>query len=84
MEFEQDIVLNPKMKILFISWNIQSKNDNQEENLNTVILLTEKRSSYFKSYTLKIRKSNYEETKLIQTLKIYKNCQKLHKINWQY
>jgi Tfp pilus assembly protein PilF len=80
-KFEQDIVFNPKNEnsYLYLAkiYNLK-KNDNQEEkNLNTVILLNPKNEAAILSLTLlKIRKSNYEETKkLIQNFKNI--CKKL-------
>ena len=69
-KFEQDIVFNPKNEYSYLYlakiYNFK-KNDNQEEkNLNTVILLNPKNEeAIFKLALLKIRKSNYEETKKI-------------------
>ncbi len=67
-KFEQDIVFNPKNEssYLFLAkiHNFK-KNDNREEkNLNTVILLNPKNEEAILNLALlKIRKSNYEETK---------------------
>ena len=83
-KFEQDIVFNPKNEnsYLYLAkiFNFK-KNDNLEEkNLNTVILLNPKNEEAILNLALlKIRKSNYEETKnLIKDFKkICKNmCQK--------
>ncbi len=67
-KFEQDIVFNPKSETsyLYLSKIYKfKKNDNQEEkNLNTVILLNPKNEEAILNLAfLKIRKSNYEETK---------------------
>ena len=80
-KFEQDIVFNPKNETSYLYlakiYNFK-KDDNQEEkNLNTVILLNPKdEEAIFNLALLKIRKSNYEETKkLIKNFK--KVCKKL-------
>ena len=80
-KFEQDIVFNPKNEISYLYlakiFNFK-KDDNQEEkNLNTVILLNPKNEeAIFNLALLKIRKSNYEETKKL--IKNFKNvCKKL-------
>ncbi len=80
-KFEQDIVFNPKNEnsYLYLSkiYNF-NKNDNQEEkNLNTVILLNPKNEeAIFNLALLKIRKSNYEETKKL--IDSFKNvCKKM-------
>ena len=80
-KFEQDIVFNPKNEnsYLYLAkiYNFK-KDDNQEEkNLNTVILLNPKtEEAIFNLTLLKIRKSNYDETKkLIKNFK--KVCEKL-------
>ena len=83
-KFEQDIVFNPKseMSYLYLSkiFNNLNKKDLEEQNLNTVILLNPKNEEAILNLALlKIRKSNYEETKkLIKDFKkICKNmCQK--------
>ena len=78
-KFEQDIVFNPKNEnaYLYLSkiYN-HEKNDNQEEkNLNTVILLNPKNEEAILNLAyLKIRKSNYKETK-----KLIKNFKKICK-----
>ena len=79
--FEQDIVFNPKNESSYLYlakiYNFK-KDDNQEEkNLNTVILLNPKNEeAIFNLALLKIRKSNYEETKKL--IKNFKNvCKKL-------
>ena len=80
-KFEQDIVFNPKNEnsYLYLSKIYNFKNDdNQEErNLNTVILLNPKNEEAILNLALlKIRKSNYEETKKL--IKKFKNvCKKL-------
>ena len=75
LKFEKDIVFNPKNEnsYLYLAkiYNFQ-KNDNQEEqNLKTVILLNPKNEeAIFNLGLLKIRKSNYDEAKkLIETFK---------------
>ena len=80
-KFEQDIVFNPKNEnsYLYLAkiYNFE-KNDNQEEkNLNTVILLNPKNEEAVMNLVLlKIRKSNYEETKKL--IKNFQNiCKKL-------
>ena len=79
-KFEQDIVFNPKNEnsYLYLAkiYNFE-KNDNQEEkNLNTVILLNPKNEEAVMNLVLlKIRKSNYEETKKL--IKNFKDVCKL-------
>ena len=80
-KFEQDIVFNPKNETSYLYlakiYNFK-KDDNQEEkNLNTVILLNPKNEeAIFNLALLKIRKSNYEETKkLIKNFKVI--CKKM-------
>ncbi len=82
-KFEQDLVFNPKNEnsYLFLAkiFNFK-KDDNQEEsNLKTVILLNPKNEeAIYHLALLKIRKSNYSETKkLLDTFKA--NCKKLCK-----
>ncbi|MAH89780.1 MAG: hypothetical protein CMI78_00805 [Candidatus Pelagibacter sp.] len=78
-KFEQDIVFNPKNESSYLYlakiYNFE-KDDNQEEkNLNTVILLNPKNEeAIFNLALLKIRKSNYDETK-----KLIKNFKKVCK-----
>ena len=80
-KFEKDIVFNPKNEnsYLYLSKIYKfKKDDNQEEkNLNTVILLNPKNEEAILNLAfLKIRKSNYSETKkLIKDLT--KVCKKL-------
>ena len=80
-KFEKDIVFNPKNEnsYLYLAKIFKfKKDDNQEEkNLNTVILLNPKNEEAILNLAfLKIRKSNYSETKnLIKDLK--KVCKKL-------
>ena len=80
-KFEQDLVLNPKNEssYLYLAKIFKLKNDdNQEEsNLKTVILLNPKNEeAIYHLALLKIRKSNYSETKkLLENFK--KNCQNL-------
>ena len=76
LKFEQDIVFNPKseMAYLYLSKIFKNldKKDLQEQNLKTVILLNPKNEeAIFNLALLKIRKSNYNETKkLIKDLKV--------------
>ncbi len=74
-KFEQDIVFNPKNEnsYLYLAkiFNFKNNNIQEEKNLNTVILLNPKNEeAIFNLALLKIRKSNYEETKtLIENFK---------------
>ena len=74
-KFEKDIVFNPKNEnsYLYLAKIHKFKNDDsqEEKNLNTVILLNPKNEEAILNLaSLKIRKSNYSETKnLIQDLK---------------
>ena len=80
-KFEQDIVFNPKNEksYLYLSkiFNEQEKKELEEKNLNTVILLNPKNEeAVLNLVLLKIRKSNYEETKKL--IKDFKDiCKKL-------
>ena len=80
-KFEQDLVFNPKNEnsYLYLAKIFKLKNDdNQEEsNLKTVILLNPKNEeAIYNLALLKIRKSNYTETKkLLDNFK--KNCQNM-------
>ena len=80
-KFEQDLVFNPKNEnsYLYLAKIFKlKKDDNQEEsNLKTVILLNPKNEeAIYNLALLKIRKSNYSETKkLLDSFK--KNCQNL-------
>ena len=80
-KFEQDLVFNPKNEnsYLYLAKIFKLKNDdNQEEsNLKTVILLNPKNEeAIYNLALLKIRKSNYSETKkLLDNFK--KNCHKM-------
>ena len=80
-KFEKDIVFNPKNENSYLylaKIHKLKKDDSQEEkNLNTVILLNPKNEEAILNLAfLKIRKSNYSETKnLIKDLK--KVCKKL-------
>mgnify|MGYP001437140357 CR=1 FL=1 len=75
-KFEQDIVFNPKNEnsYLYLAkiYNFQKNDDQEERNLKTVILLNPKNEeAIFNLALLKIRKSNYNETKkLIKDLKV--------------
>tara|TARA_Y100001936_G_C15989349_1_gene621411 strand:- start:195 stop:617 length:423 start_codon:yes stop_codon:yes gene_type:complete len=74
-KFEQDIVFNPKNEnsYLYLAkiYNFKKNDDQEERNLKTVILLNPKNEeAIFNLALLKIRKSNYKETKkLIKDLK---------------
>ena len=74
-KFEQDIVFNPKNEnsYLYLAkiFNFKNNNIQEEKNLNTVILLNPKNEeAIFNLALLKIRKSNYDETKtLIENFK---------------
>ena len=80
-KFEQDIVFNPKNEssYLYLSkiYNFKKDDSQEEKNLNTVILLNPKNEEAILNLALlKIRKSNYEETKKL--IKSFKNvCKKL-------
>ena len=80
-KFEQDLVFNPKNEnsYLYLAKIFKLKNDdNQEEsNLKTVILLNPKNEeAIYNLALLKIRKSNYSETKkLLENFK--KNCKNM-------
>ena len=82
-KFEQDIVHNPKNEnsYLYLAkiYSFKKNDDQEEENLNTVILLNPKNEEAILNLAfLKIRKSNYEETKKL--IKSFKNiCKKLCK-----
>ena len=75
-KFEQDIVFNPKNEnsYLYLAkiYNFKKNDDQEERNLKTVILLNPKNEeAIFNLALLKIRKSNYNETKeLIKDLKV--------------
>ena len=79
-KFEQDIVFNPKNEnsYLYLAkiYKFKKNDDLEETNLKTVILLNPKNEEAILNLTfLKIRKSNYSESKkLIKTFKkIWKN-----------
>ena len=80
-KFEQDLVFNPKNEnsYLYLAKIFKFKNDDYQEELNlkTVILLNPKNEeAIYNLALLKIRKSNYSETKeLLDNFK--KNCQKM-------
>jgi len=80
-KFEQDIVFNPKNEksYLYLAkiFKQEEKDDLEEQNLNTVILLNPKNEEALYLLTLlKIKKSNYEESsKLIK--KFHKVCKKI-------
>ena len=80
-KFEKDIVYNPKNEnsYLYLAKIHKFKKDDSEEekNLNTVILLNPKNEeAVLNLVLLKIRKSNYEETKKL--IKDFKDiCKKL-------
>ena len=79
--FERNIVFNPKNEksYLFLSqiYNFKKQDKLEEKNLNTVILLNPKNEQAIYNLTLlKIKKSNYNETKKL--IKDFKNvCKKL-------
>ena len=83
-KFEQDIVFNPRNEesYLYLSkiYKLKKNDDLEESNLKTVILLNPKNEEAILNLTLlKIRKSNYSETKeLIENFKsVCKNlCKK--------
>ena len=80
-KFEQDLVFNPKNEnsYLYLAKIFKFKNDDYQEELNlkTVILLNPKNEeAIYNLALLKIRKSNYSETKeLLDNFK--KNCQNM-------
>ena len=80
-KFEQDIVFNPKNEnsYLYLAkiYKFKKNDDLEETNLKTVILLNPKNEEAILNLTfLKIRKSNYSESKkLIKTFK--KICKNL-------
>ena len=79
-KFEQDIVFNPKNESAYLYlakiYNFKKNNNQEEINLNTVILLNPKNEeAIFNLALLKIRKSNYEETKKL--IKNFKDVCKL-------
>tara|TARA_B100002052_G_C15799273_1_gene560289 strand:+ start:799 stop:1218 length:420 start_codon:yes stop_codon:yes gene_type:complete len=82
-KFEQDIVFNPKNEksYFFLSqiYNFKKQDKLEEKNLNTVILLNPKNEeAIYYLALLKIRKSNYDETKKL--INDFKNvCKKLCK-----
>tara|TARA_B100000965_G_scaffold393717_1_gene404981 strand:+ start:890 stop:1309 length:420 start_codon:yes stop_codon:yes gene_type:complete len=73
LKFEQDIVFNPKNEnsYLYLAkiFKIEEKDNLEEQNLNTVILLNPKNEeAIYELALLKIKKSNFSETeKLIST-----------------
>ena len=67
-KFEQDIVLNPKSELsyLYLSkiFNKQDKNNLEEQNLNTVILLNPKNEeAIYYLARLKLNNSDYQKSK---------------------
>tara|TARA_B100000929_G_scaffold288147_1_gene276053 strand:+ start:1078 stop:1506 length:429 start_codon:yes stop_codon:yes gene_type:complete len=80
-KFEQDIVFNPKNErsYLYLAkiFKQEKKDDLEEQNLNTVILLNPKNEEALYLLTLlRIKKSDYEESnKLIK--KFHKICKKI-------
>ena len=80
-KFEQDIVFNPKNEnsYLYLAkiYKFKKQAKLEEKNLNTVILLNPKNEqAIYNLALLKIKKSNYDETKrLIKDFK--KVCKKL-------
>ncbi len=80
-KFEQDLVFNPKNEnsYLYLAkiYNFKKDDNLEEKNLNTVILLNPKNEeAIFDLALLKIRKSNYEETKTL-IKNFLKVCKKL-------
>ena len=76
-KFEQDIVFNPKNEksYLYLSkiFNSQEKEELEEKNLNTVILLNPKNeeATYYLA-SLKLRKSDYKGSKdLVDKLLVF-------------
>ena len=73
-KFEQDLVFNPQSEnaYLYLSkiFNIQKKNDLEEQNLNAVILINPKNEeATYNLAQLKLKKSDFEGSKkLIETL----------------
>ena len=80
-KFEQDIVFNPKNEnsYLYLAkiYKFKKQAKLEEKNLNTVILLNPKNEqAIYNLALLKIKKSNYDETKKL--IKDFKNvCKKL-------
>ena len=80
-KFEQDIVFNPKNEnsYLYLAkiYKFKKQPKLEEKNLNTVILLNPKNEqAIYNLALLKIKKSNYDETKKL--IKDFKNvCKKL-------
>ncbi len=76
-KFEQDIVFNPKSEksYLYLSkiFNSQEKDELEEKNLNTVILLNPKNEeATYNLATLKLRQSDFEESKdLVDKLLVF-------------
>tara|TARA_B100000965_G_C19520050_1_gene726044 strand:- start:179 stop:601 length:423 start_codon:yes stop_codon:yes gene_type:complete len=80
-EFEKDIVFNPKNEnsYLYLAkiYKIKKNDSLEESNLNTVILLNPENEEAIRNLALlKIRKSNYSETKKL-ILDLKKICKKL-------
>ena len=72
-KFEQDIVLNPKSELsyLFLSkiFNKQDKNNLEEQNLNTVILLNPKNEeAVYHLAKLKLNNSDYQKSKELNSI----------------
>ena len=79
-KFEQDIVLNPKSELsyLFLSkiFNKQDKNNLEEQNLNTVILLNPKNEeAIYHLAKLKLNNSDYQKSKELNN-RLKKICSK--------
>ena len=80
-KFEQDIVFNPKNESSYLYlakiFNFKQNDDQEEKNLQTVILLNPKNEeAIFDLVQLKLRKSNYDESKIL--IKDFKSvCKKL-------
>ncbi len=80
-KFEQDIVFNPKseMSYLYLAKIFQNldKNDLQEQNLNTVILLNpENEEAIYNLAKLKLDTSDYQKSKELNN-RLLKLCVKL-------
>ena len=87
-KFEQDIVLSPKNELsyLFLSkiFNIQENNSQEEQNLNTVILLNpSNEEALYQLAKLKLINSDYKKsTEINEKLKLVckKFCDKSNKL----
>ena len=87
-KFEQDLVYNPKNEntYLYLSkiYNFQKKNNLEEQNLDTVILLNPKNEeAIYNLAKLKLKNSDYQKSKKLvdQLISICKNfCMKSKKL----